>query len=252
MSRRGLPLGASLTRPGRPRRTRHTLPRAPAVAWSSPRGIAERVTSSGASDDHGDVDPNGGGSQRLASRSGPPDGDLFFNLMDQVEGAFFPSFRWEVLPAGKRRQVQRLSRRVLETIEVLSPPPYGVLLGPAEPSAREGFARDQGTGGVYAPPILRTRDEILLTAVREDVLQPRDLRPFFPADEDRLISPRPDLVLPGRRRSGTRSLRSSGGRCGRMWRWRNRPAPIFESLRRRFFMFSTSCHTAIDLISNTS
>src|SRR3954453_11787018 len=111
--------------------------------------------------------PDGRGSQRLASRSGPPDRGLFFDLMDQVESALFPNARREVLPAGKRRQVQCLGRRVLETVEVLSPPPCGVLLGAVEPSPCEGFAGHQAVGGVPSRPVLRTPAEVLFTAVRE-------------------------------------------------------------------------------------
>ena len=92
-----------------------------------------------------------------------------------MEGALLPNLRGEVLPAGKRRKVQRLGRRVPETVELLASPACRVLLGPVEPGAREGCSLDQGASGVHSRPVLRTRDEILLAAVGEHISKTLDL-----------------------------------------------------------------------------
>jgi hypothetical protein len=137
-----------------------------------------------------------GDAQRLASRSRPSGRHLSFDLMDQAEGPRSPELGWQVLPARKRREVQRLDRRVLETIECLPPVAGGVLLSAVEPVAGGILALDQRPGDLHSRPVLGTCDEALFTAVREKVLQSRDLRCFLVADHDGLVSPRPDLVGP--------------------------------------------------------
>ena len=101
----------------------------------------------------GRLAPNGRYPQRLAPHSGPPGRGLLLDLMDQLEGALLPNLQGEVLPTGKRREVQRLGRRVPEAVELLASPACRVLLGPVEPGAREGCSLDQGAGGVPSRPV---------------------------------------------------------------------------------------------------
>jgi hypothetical protein len=102
----------------------------------------------------------------------------------------------KVRPARKRREVQALRARVLKPVEGFSSMAGCVLLSPVEPESRRVFALDQRSRDVDSGPILRTCDETLFATIREEIPESRDLGIFLSADDDGLVSPRPDLVLP--------------------------------------------------------
>src|SRR4029077_7171120 len=136
------------------------------------------------------------GSQRLAPRSRQVPYGLLCDLLDEVASPGAPSVLGQVLPAGEGREVQGLGSGELKAVEGLSPVAGRVLLSAVEPGAGEILALDQRLGDVDSRPVLGTRDEPFLAAVREEVSQPCDLGRLFAADHDPLISPRPDLLPP--------------------------------------------------------
>src|SRR3954447_24467184 len=96
---------------------------------------------------------------------------LLYDLVNQAERTSSPDLGGKVLPAGERREVQRLDARILETVEFLSPVAGGVLLSAIEPEALEVLALEQGLGGMDSWPVLGPRDKALFAAVRENVFQ---------------------------------------------------------------------------------
>jgi len=135
-------------------------------------------------------------SQRLGAGPGSPGGGFGFDLVDQVEGPCSPGVGGKMLPAGEGREGHRLAGRILEAIELLSPLPGGILQSPAEPVPLDRIAFGQGSSGMEARPLPGARHKSFFGTVAEDVLQSRDLRPLLSADEDRLVTPRPDSIAP--------------------------------------------------------
>jgi hypothetical protein len=82
-----------------------------------------------------------GGGERLALLPRHPRRGFLFDLMNQVASEPSPDvFRW-MLPAGQRREVQRLDARILEMLERLSPVAGRILLG--------AVGRTSGLGGFH-------------------------------------------------------------------------------------------------------
>lgn len=71
-----------------------------------------------------------------------------------------------------------------------------MLEGPIDPETGERDALEERGDGVGPGPVLRSRHEVLLHAVAEDVEETADLRQFLVGDDDRLVAPRPERALP--------------------------------------------------------
>jgi len=89
-----------------------------------------------------------------------------------------------------------LARRILETVEILSAPPGGILLGPAEPVSLDRLIFDQGSDCMDSRPVLRPSDEPFLASVGENVAQALDLGGLLMTDDDGPVPARPDPVRP--------------------------------------------------------
>jgi hypothetical protein len=91
--------------------------------------------------------------QRLAADSGPPGGGFRFDLADQAESPCSPCVGGKILPAGEERESHRLAGRILETVELLSSLPGGILQGPAEPVTLDRLATCQSADDMESRPV---------------------------------------------------------------------------------------------------
>jgi hypothetical protein len=139
---------------------------------------------------------DGGGSERLDSGALSMDGGFPLDLRHQRGGLLLSLLRREVLPAGKRIELQGFAGRILEAADIFPATAGPVLLGAIEPSALQALPLRQRLDAVDARPVLETFDKALLAAVAEHVLEARGLGFGLRADQDGLIPPSKNLLPP--------------------------------------------------------
>jgi hypothetical protein len=76
------------------------------------------------------------------------------------------------------------------------------LPGPIDPDPVEMLPIEQSSSRAHTWPFERTRDQVLLAAVRQDVAQPCNLRCFFSADENVLVPAVPERAAPAMKTPG--------------------------------------------------
>src|SRR5262249_17035818 len=115
---------------------------------------------------------------------------------DQV-GDERPVQLWaEMAPARERGEDDLFGRGVLTRLEphpTLTSSPF---LGTVEPGPFDRIAGEQGGSTMNTGPVGEVLDQSLLDAMREQVLKPGDLGRLLLADDNGLVTPAPDLVLP--------------------------------------------------------
>jgi hypothetical protein len=125
-----------------------------------------------------------------------PEGGLTLDVVDDLRDAPLVLLTRQVLPAGERREVDRVRRGVAQPFEGEAPAPVGVFPGTVEPVALKGLFLQQCADGGDSGPVSQALDERFLAAMRQDVPQPLDLGGLLFADRDGLVAPPPELLAP--------------------------------------------------------
>ena len=113
----------------------------------------------------GTLGEDGRGAEGLDSGALPVGGGFPLDFRDQRGGLFLPLLRRQVLPAGKRIELQGFASRILEGAELFPTAASEILLGAIEPPALEGFPLHQSLDAVDSGPFLKTSDQSFLAAV---------------------------------------------------------------------------------------
>src|SRR3954449_1070530 len=91
-------------------------------------------------------------------------------------------------PAWDRREHHGFGEDVLVPAELFALIAGRMLSGAVEPVPLERRAVQKSPGGMYAGPLTDPLHQVLLDAVRQDVLQALDLGGFFAGDDDHPVT----------------------------------------------------------------
>ena len=155
-ARRGLRLAASRQRSGTPGRTRRRRRRASATCCSSPSGRGDTASGRDVPDGTEDLRPESPRRRVPACPSAASRRRWIPYLVHQLDDTLLVGLVREVLPAGERREVDRLLRGILVTVEVLSPAARREFLAAVEPVSLQRLAVQQARAQ-WTPGQSRTR-----------------------------------------------------------------------------------------------